>query len=49
MSSNRTPDPNRREAGLLLLFMVAAALWYAWPQALYSLYPLFEAWRSLVR
>ena len=49
MSSDRPPDPKRREAGLLLVLMAAATLWYAWPQILYSLYPILEVWRSLGR
>jgi hypothetical protein len=49
MCSRPTPDPNRREAVVVLLFMVVATLWYAWPQLLYSLYPLVEIWRSLPR
>ncbi len=43
-----TPRRPIEAAGLLLLMALATA-WYAWPQLLYSLYPLLEIWRSFAR
>jgi hypothetical protein len=47
MSSDATPDHITFEAVLVFLLMVAATLWYAWPQLVFSLYPLYEIWRSV--
>jgi hypothetical protein len=33
---------------LWLVLMVAATTWYAWPQALYSLFPVYDVLRFLL-
>ncbi|HLC06297.1 MAG TPA: hypothetical protein VJK02_24955 [Anaerolineales bacterium] len=46
MSSGKAPEPSRWEAAALVLLMVATTAWYAFPQLVYSLYPLADTWRS---
>ena len=48
MASDRTAGPSRLETALVLIFMVVACLWYAKPQIIYSLYPLYDIWRTFV-
>jgi hypothetical protein len=47
MSSGRDRGVGRFEAGLVLLLMGLAFLWYASPQILYSLYPLYDILQSI--
>jgi hypothetical protein len=47
MSSDGTPRPSRLEIVLVLLLMLAAILWYSVPQLAFSLYPMYDIWRSL--
>jgi hypothetical protein len=47
MSSNRSPEPRRFEATLVLVLMAVSILWYAVPQLLYSLYPVYDLLRSI--
>ena len=47
MSSDSRPPVSRLEIVLLLTAMVLAMVWYAVPQALFSLYPLAELLRAL--
>jgi len=49
MSSAKIPETNRWEAAALLVGMAVATAWYAWPQLVYSLVPVIEIWRSLLR
>jgi hypothetical protein len=48
MSSNETRSPSRLEIALVLLLMLAAILWYAVPQLAFSLYPIYDIWRSIL-
>ncbi len=32
---------------VMILLMVLATAWYAWPQALYSLFPIYDLFRFL--